>query len=246
MISIVCVYNNKEILDDHLLKSLKKQSVDYELILVDNTENKFKSAAEALNYGGKKAKGKHIMFVHQDIDLSSDNWLKNAEDTLNSIPDLGIAGVAGKINIKKGIITNIKDGIPPRYAGTTKIQNVMRVQTLDECLFIIPNSIFQMFNFDVELCDDWHMYAVDYCLDVMKRGFYVYVLPLSLYHRSSGFSVSKEYYSTVKKILTKYKDDYNWIYTTMGDWNTKYPFFIQVSVNKFLLKIAKMREGKRI
>jgi hypothetical protein len=43
---------------------------NYELILVDKIQNKFKSAAQALNYGGKKAKGEYIMFV-LDVDLSS-------------------------------------------------------------------------------------------------------------------------------------------------------------------------------
>ena len=58
----------------------------------------------------KDVKGKYVMFVHQDIDLLTDSWLKSAEDMLDSIPNLGIAGVAGKLNIKKGIITNINDG----------------------------------------------------------------------------------------------------------------------------------------
>ena len=79
MISIVCVYNNQDILNNWLLKSLKHQTVEFELITLDNTRNTFKSAAEALNYGGKKAKGKYIMFVHQDVDLSSDTWLEDVE-----------------------------------------------------------------------------------------------------------------------------------------------------------------------
>ncbi len=65
--SIVCVYNNVEILNQYLLESLKSQTILYELILLDNSCNKYKSAAEALNYGGERAKGRYIMFVHQDI-----------------------------------------------------------------------------------------------------------------------------------------------------------------------------------
>ena len=57
MISIVCVYNDESVIENWLLKSLKDQTVEFELIKIDNTKNKFKSAAKALNYGGKKAKG---------------------------------------------------------------------------------------------------------------------------------------------------------------------------------------------
>ena len=53
MLSIICVYNNRDILEKYLLNSLKVQSIEYELILIDNTSGKFNSAAKALNYGGK-------------------------------------------------------------------------------------------------------------------------------------------------------------------------------------------------
>ena len=71
MISIVCVYNNERLLADFLLDSLSRQTVHYELITIDNTENQFTSAVQALNCGGRKARGKYIMFVHQDIRLCS-------------------------------------------------------------------------------------------------------------------------------------------------------------------------------
>ena len=85
MISVICVYNNKEILNKYLLKSLKIQTETHELILLDNIGGKFKSASEALNYGGKKAKGDYLMFVHQDVDLCSKTWLENVESILLSL-----------------------------------------------------------------------------------------------------------------------------------------------------------------
>lgn len=53
-ISIICVYNNSEQVNDCLLRGLKKQNVDYELILLDGANGKFKSCAAALNEGVKK------------------------------------------------------------------------------------------------------------------------------------------------------------------------------------------------
>lgn len=95
MISIVVVYNNEKTLNRILLESLKDQKAEHELILIDNTQKKYKSAAEALNFGGKKAKGKYIMFTHQDIELEDNSWLENVEALLNKLNHLGIAGVAG-------------------------------------------------------------------------------------------------------------------------------------------------------
>ncbi|MGZ7136522.1 MAG: glycosyltransferase, partial [Methanobacterium sp.] len=150
------------------------------------------------------------------------------------------------LDFMTGIISNISDGIPPKYPGKMKINEPVKVQTLDECLFIVPTDIFKMVKFDEELCDDWHLYAVDICLEILKLGFYVYVMPLYLYHRSAGFSISPKYFQTMLKMIKKYKNDYKWINTTTGDWNTRYPFFIQLQINKLLIKIATMRNGHDI
>jgi hypothetical protein len=240
MISIVCVYNDKEILDNFLLKSLKNQSVDYELILVDNTENKFKSASEALNFGGNKVNGNYIMFVHQDIDLSSKTWLEKIEKYLNSIPNLGIAGVAGKIN-KGNILTKINHGITPKSAGNNQIYNFVKVQTLDECLVMIPKSVFESLKFDEETCDDWHLYAADYCLSIKDLDLNAYLIPMFLYHLSEGNSLSDKYYSTVEKLINKHSENNKWICTSMGDWDTTNIFTApQLLYKKLKFKIKKL------
>jgi len=227
VISVVCVYNNKNVLENYLLKSLKNQTVKFEFIEVDNTEGKFKSAAEALNYGGRKAKSDYIMFVHQDVDLSSNTWLEEVEKILDELSNLGIAGVAGRSKNEDGVITNIKHDNPPRLAGKIQIGKPIEVQTVDECLTIIPKSVFNKLQFDENTCNDWHLYAVDYCLSVKKLGFDSYVMPIFVYHKSSGYSMSEKYFVTLKKVLKKHKSYYNKIYTTMGDWSTRYPLNIK-------------------
>jgi glycosyltransferase involved in cell wall biosynthesis len=220
MISVVCIYNNKEILDNYLLKSLKNQTINYELILIDNTQERFKSAAEALNYGGNNANGEYIMFLHQDVDLCSNTWIEEVEKVLDKLPNLGVAGLAGGSEDRRGVITN-------RLAGEIQIKNPTKVQTVDECLVITPKSVFDMLRFDEEVCDDWHLYAVDYCLSVKILGFDAYVLPCYIHHRSAGYSFSEKYYLTLKKVLKKHKKRCKWIYTTCGDWDTSFPLGLQ-------------------
>lgn len=231
MISIVCVYNNKDIIETYLLKSLNTQSHNYELILIDNTPNKFSSAAEALNLGGKKATGQYIMFVHQDFQLDSDDWLDEAEKIIKKQDNLGVAGVAGRSG--RDFISNIKTGYPPKFAGTVQVKEPKRVQTLDECLFIIPKEIFNKIRFDEITCDNWHLYATDYCLSVQNEGYDVFVIPMGGYHASPGYSFTPEgYYSTLKKLIKKHKANYKWIYTTTGSWNTILPLNIQILYQK--------------
>ena len=250
MISIVCVYNNEDILRGWLLKSLTNQTVEFELIKVDNARNTFKSAAEALNYGGKKAKGKYVMFVHQDVDLSSNSCLEDVEKILESISNLGVAGPTGVVERKRALSLDwirargrgvIKHGEPPEIPGCFRpIQNPERVQTLDECLIIIPRSAFKVLTFDGGVCNDWHLYAVDYCLSVRELGFDVYAIPMFIYHRSTGVSAKtcsqailslglypKEYYQTLGDVLKKHKSYFKNIYTNCGNWSAFYPLTLQ-------------------
>jgi hypothetical protein len=252
MISIICVYNNESILRDYLLKGLECQTVRFELIKIDNTKSTFKSAAESLNYGGKKARGKYIMFAHQDVVLSSNSWLEDIENCLDSIPNLGIAGVAG---VREGknhkdfeFVTNIKDGIPPKNPGNVFPHNPEKVQTLDECTVIIPNYIFEKIQFDEINCNGWHLYAVDYCLGIKKLGLDSYVIPMALYHRSTGVEnhfpflelYPSGYYQTLGKVLKKHKI-YEKIYTTCGMWSTVTPLICQ-RIILIIRKLAVLRK----
>ncbi len=230
MISIICVFNNKGSLDEFLLDSLKDQTTEYELILLDNTNKQFSNAAEALNYGGRKAAGDYLMFVHQDIDLIKDDWLEDAEKILDSIDNLGIAGVAGFPDVKKNpvILSNIKDGIPPKSIGTG-ITQPKKVQTVDECLFFVPKSVFDKIQLDSDTCSDWHLYAVDYCLSILKLGLSVFVVPCFVHHASRSDSFSKQYYSTLNELAKKHKDRFDKIFTTCGVWQTnRFRLFINI------------------
>jgi hypothetical protein len=238
VISIVCVYNDKEILQSYLLEGLKTQASAYDLILIDNTAHQFKSAAEGLNHGGRSAKGDYIMFVHQDVVLESDS-LHRIEMILDALPDLGIAGAAGCIENVNGVVSNMCHGTPPVPVGNVPVTVPARVQTLDECLIVVPKDAFSKLRFDEKTCDGWHLYAVDYSLSVKACGLDAYVVPMTIYHKSSGLRptfflsflspgpVQRDYYSTLSKVLSKHRDQYRLVFTTCGTWNTRSPLFPQ-------------------
>jgi hypothetical protein len=234
MISIICVYNREAVLEDYLLKGLKCQIASYELILMDNRGGQFSSAAEALNLGGSKATSKYLMFVHQDVLLSSPDWMVKAEDFLDSIHGLGIAGVAGMIeggrsNEQRG--RNLIDhGNPPRvWSLGSPIAGPTEVQVLDECLTLIPREVFQALPFDEVTCSGWDLYAADYCLSAKEGSLGVYVLPLRILHGSMGH-LTESYFDTLSKVLLKHRRYYRRINTTVESWSTMYPVSLQRKV----------------
>jgi hypothetical protein len=255
MISVICVYYDQHILKACLLKSLSEQKTACETIIIDNTENRFKSAAEALNWGAMQADGDYLMFVHQDVDLCSGSFFDGTEALLDSLPELGVAGVAGLSDRGGPFVERCRNIIhhrpqaryrnvitqgPQRERWGTPILEPEPVQTLDECLVIIPKSVFKKTQFDEVTCDGWHLYAADYCLSVGARGFTIYAIPRSIHHQSKGFRETsalgviaslglhpEEYYRTLQHVLKKHKESYKWIHTSCGSWNTVYPLKLQ-------------------
>ena len=229
MISVVCVYNRKDLLERYLLESLERQKAEHERILLDNTAHRFKSAAEALNKGGRSAKGKYVMFAHQDVTLPTSDWLGQAERVLDGLTDLGIAGVAGKAEKGHRVMTNIEHGEPPRPAGQIPISELAKVQTLDECIAIVLKGVFAKLGFDEVICDDWHLYVVDYCLSVKNLGLEAYVVPMKAYHLSLGEPVPAGYFKTLEKLVKKHQGQHKVIMTGYRDWDTSYPVLLQRS-----------------
>lgn len=225
MISVVCVYNNERILNDVLLKSLNNQTVEYELILLDNTGGCFKSAAAALNYGGKKATGDYIMFIHQDMWLDIPTWIEDAERHLNTLPDIGIAGVLGITgpeystgfgDIVKYSITLFEN----EAAGSGPVSMPEKVACLDECLLIVPRHVFKQIKFDEIVFDGWDCYAADYCMAIKSAGLKAYVVPGPCSHcclrRNHMLWEFKDLLKYNRRMYKKYKKQYKIIHAFMA------------------------------
>lgn len=222
MISIVCAYNNEEILNKALKKTLEQQvGIEYELLAIDSKIYDFKSAAETLNYAGDKANGEYIIFAHQDIVFENKNDLINLYNLCRK-NKFGIAGVAGCVyeNGTFYTISNIHHGKEHKLATTKALGTQPKeVDSLDECLIIVPKNIFQKYKFS-NLGKTWHLYGTDYSLKMKVNGYKVLVLPIDLWHLSEGASLNPNYFDAIKKLAKQYKDKTGYIYTIFGYWPT--------------------------
>lgn len=228
MISIICANNNDDVLNNNLIKTLNEQTYnDYELIIVDTTKKKYEGATDALNYGASKAKGDYLLFCHNDINFLDKNSLKDIVDNIDS--DAGIIGVAG-INDKNHLLGNILDGPDKKPIGES-IQKPINVFSIDEVLFIIKRDFY--LNHPLNLNNKtWHLYAVEYSLEMHEMNKKVKIIPARIYHKSNGLSLNRSYFVYLKQIIKKYKK-YKRIHTTVGSWYT----------NKILFNLQLMKRG---
>ena len=114
-LALICCYNNEKQLNELLLDSYNEQDVECEKIFIDNSNNKFSSAAKALNYGASNSKKNYYIFLHQDIKFLDSNSLKNIYEELKKCD--GILGVAGVKENEKKVFTSILHGKNKEIAG---------------------------------------------------------------------------------------------------------------------------------
>ena len=214
-ISIICVFNNRDILSKALLSWLSCQTMLFELVLLDNTQKQYPSAAVALNEGADRAKGEILVFTHQDVVAGSPDFLAGLLAFIKALPGAAVTGVAGKRD-NRVMFSNALHGEPPVPAGNRQISEPTEVQTLDECLLAVPADLFRRLRFDPIACPDWHLYGTDLCYTAKMAEIPVIVLPLSLHHLSPGRSLSLGYYTTLWRLLGKYGENVPGILTSLG------------------------------
>jgi hypothetical protein len=100
MISII-ICSRKPIISTSLSQNIGKTiGCAYEIIVIDNSENKY-SIFEAYNLGIQKSKGIFWCFIHDDIFIHTNNWGLELIKIFESDSKIGLIGVAGaKIKTK--------------------------------------------------------------------------------------------------------------------------------------------------
>lgn len=203
-ISIICCYNNKQQFEELLLPSIEEQTVEPELILIDNTTKKFSSAAAALNYGANQATGEFLMFLHQDIKFTKKDALEKIYQKLvenNSTDTIwGAAGVADRFGRK--VISWMES--PGVKRNPNMDCDIIPVDCLDECLIIVSRDLFSKYKFNEVVCDNWHFYVVELCIRSKFDGIRIAVFDMFCFHLSGG-TRNHLFYKTLKKIKKVYR-----------------------------------------
>lgn len=217
---IICYTNEKLVLE--LEEYIKSQTIakDIEVISIDNRNNKFSSAAKALNYGADIATGEVLVFMHQDVLLEDVKSVEYIYDYLTGCNKLTLIGIAGVVKNPREVCSAITETRERIVRHANVITKPTKVETLDECLLAITSKDFTDNRFDEITCDNWHLYGVDLSLSIGLKGGDIVCLPIKAVHLSMG-NINKSYYKSLKKVIKKYKKQVPCIYATCGTFKTK-------------------------
>ncbi|MBQ3458838.1 MAG: hypothetical protein IJG30_07765 [Synergistaceae bacterium] len=227
-VTVVCCWTNESMYND-FVNTLKAQDVGCEIIGIDNRGNKgFTSCASAYNSVIDDIKTKYVIYSHQDILLNAPDVLSkflSYLETLGHDDILGIAGVRFESPKISGIISDIRNPHPflsdklifaGCICGQRVVGGITKCDALDECFFGGHTEHFRNYPFDSEICDNWHLYAVEACLNAkLNANAEIWVCSADVIHRSSG-NANSAFVSGFCRLCRKYANDFPFIRASCG------------------------------
>jgi hypothetical protein len=189
-VSIVCVFNDPDVLESCLTRSVTAglgEAPDTELIPLDNRNGEFASAGAALNHGARLARNPVVAFVHQDVVLHSLPELERAAHLLVSDHGIGIIGAVG-VDHRRRIVGRMRD----RVVQIGESASVPRdVDSLDEVLFMIRRDLVLSSPLTEDPLLAWHAYGVEYSARVRRAGQRATAMDLAITHNSLTINLDR-------------------------------------------------------
>ena len=218
--AVFTIINNIEMFNDFKRNLDSQKDVSFKLFPIINCKGEFNSARKAFNITAKGQNYKYYIFCHPDIRFLDRTALADIIKALDAIGKFGVAGIAGAVKTQSGrkILTTIVQGKNKEPVGE-RIDTAEKVQTLDECLFIVKRKYFEKHPFSET--NGWHLYSVEYCLEAICNGLDNYVIPARIWHLSSGQSLDEKYMTQLEKLIEKYRKRFDVICTTVKAWPTR-------------------------
>ena len=189
---------------------------EYELIVIDNSENKY-SIFQAYNNGIGQSKSEIVCFIHDDISFHSNDWGTKLIEIFNSDSKIGLVGVAGskaKTKAPSGwwnsahelkqvnIIQHIETGEVERWEYGLENSLLAEVVAVDGVFMTIRKD--RDISFDTSL-KGFHNYDLNISLEYKIKGYKVMVTKAIDIEHFSGGNINKTWYQSTQKFHNKYK-----------------------------------------
>ncbi len=228
-ISIIIPFKDKAELLQSCIESILQKTTyqDYEIILIDN-ESAEKSTLEYLetlknnfkisihkydklfnfsainNFAAKKAGGEYLLFLNNDTEVVSENWL---EEMLKLFEDEKVGAVGAKLLYPNGKIQHIGVEIHPEH-GPVHTARMQEEDSVDfaspreclavtgACLMTRKRLFLETGGFDEENLPIAYN-DIDYCFKLRKLGYEIICTPFAkLFHHESasrGLDIKNSY-----------------------------------------------------
>ncbi len=219
LVSVICCSVCPEMAD--ALRSNVEETIGgmpFELLAFDNrTENL--PICEVYNRCAERARGKYLVFVHEDVAFLTEGWGARLTERLD-MSGCGVVGFVGD-TYKARALTPWQSFMPKnvrcnyvqgRGEGHGKChfchnpynEEFAQVITLDGMLLAVRHDVWEQVRFDADTLRGFHCYDVDFTIAVHVAGYRNYVCLTDCVEHFSVGNYSRAWYDDTVKIHNKW------------------------------------------
>ena len=223
MISIIISSANAEMLKVAILNiQATIGATPFEILSYDNSKGE-NGICEIYNIGAIAAKYEILCFMHEDLDILTNNWGLKVLETFNANKSIGIIGVAGSAYKSRapsgwGTASEYPNTIFSNYLQSFKrvkkpsilynfnpnYEIYSPVVCIDGMWFCTLKNIVIEYPFDEALFKGFHCYDIDYCLSVSRKYIVVVTFSILMEHFSEG-GYNRDWFADTLKLHEKWR-----------------------------------------
>ncbi|ACT91583.1 hypothetical protein Dfer_0313 [Dyadobacter fermentans DSM 18053] len=196
--------------------------VPHEIIAIDNRRAS-RGICDVYNEGANMAKFDLVCFMHEDIEIRTENWGSVISEIFGRDPQIGIVGVAGGgykslapagwyqlefhseersyQNVLQGYKYNEKKELHAYH--NPRNERLSRVVCVDGLWFCTRRDIALRFPFDGKVLTGFHGYDLDFCLNVFPHYKIMVTYDVLMKHASEG-NFNKQWLDHILKLHKKW------------------------------------------
>lgn len=188
-----------------------------EIIIHDNRTLRW-GLCRTYNHYSERASGEILCYMHEDVLFRTDDWAPKITGFYAAHPDAGVVGFLGS-QYKTAAPSAV--GSMPRYQMGSLIQqspdgtkyhmqrsgegDFSRVVQVDGLCMFVPKAVWAAHRFDAELFDSFHLYDLDFCIQI-AQDFKNYVCHSVVVEHASEGSHNDDWYRYTALFIEKWKD----------------------------------------
>lgn len=204
MISIIIASTNQNLLQNVSENIRDTIGLDFEIISFKN-DNGERGLCEIYNEGARNAKYELVCYMHEDVEIKSQNWGRIITNAFSNDDQLGLVGLAGssyksiapsgwfcnggpqKINYIN-LFQRYKFDVAETFHNYQNPKNEKQslVIAVDGVWFCTRKSIVMKYQFDETKFTKFHCYDIDFSLSIRPEFKSVVTFEILLTHFSEG------------------------------------------------------------
>ena len=221
MISIIISTHRPEFYEKVAASIEQTIGEEFEIISIEN--NGQYSLSQAYNMGAERAQYQFLCFVHEDVLFETNNWGTELIRQIKSNKKIGLIGIVGskiftrfsmgwycpfypEIFLTGHLNQGQNSWEKYKYENFSPVKEYLdEVVVLDGVFLFTTKKIWENNKFDEKLITGFHGYDIDFSMQIMSRGFKIFVdKSIILRHYSLG-KCDRRWFTAIKNVTQKWK-----------------------------------------